>query len=36
VRSQWNPETLAEEPSDGNIIRGIFERANERMRRMQG
>ncbi len=33
-RSQWNPETLAEEPSDGAVIRGIFDRANERMRRM--
>ncbi|MEZ5988882.1 MAG: hypothetical protein R3F30_07120 [Planctomycetota bacterium] len=33
-RSQWNPETLAEERSDGAVIRGIFERANERMRRM--
>ena len=31
-RSQWNPETLAEEPSDGSIIRAIFERENERMR----
>lgn len=35
TRSQWNPETLAEEPSDGEVIRGIFERANERMRRMR-
>lgn len=34
ARSQWNPETLAEEPSDGEVIRGIFDRANERMRRM--
>jgi predicted metal-dependent enzyme (double-stranded beta helix superfamily) len=34
-RSQWNPETLAEEPSDGDVIRGIFERANDRMRRMR-
>lgn len=33
TRSQWNPETLAEEPSDGEVIRGIFERANARMRR---
>ncbi len=31
-RSQWNPETLAEEPSDGAVIREIFERENERMR----
>lgn len=30
-RSQWNPETLEEEPSDGAIIRGIFERENERL-----
>ncbi|MEZ5966767.1 MAG: hypothetical protein R3F56_23210 [Planctomycetota bacterium] len=35
-RTQWNPETLAEEPSDGDVIRAIFERANERMRRMRG
>lgn len=31
-RSQWNPETLAEEASDGAVIQGIFERANARMR----
>jgi hypothetical protein len=31
TRSQWNPETLDEEPSDGAIIRGIFERKNERL-----
>jgi predicted metal-dependent enzyme (double-stranded beta helix superfamily) len=31
-RSQWNPETLVEEPSDGEVIRRIFERANERLR----
>jgi len=31
TRSQWNPETLDEEPSDGAVIRGIFERENERM-----
>ncbi len=30
-RSQWNPETLAEEPSDGAVIRGIFDRENERL-----
>lgn len=35
-RSQWNPETLAEEPSDGEVIRRIFERANRRMQLMQG
>jgi len=30
-RSQWNPETLDEEPSDGAVIRAIFERENERL-----
>jgi predicted metal-dependent enzyme (double-stranded beta helix superfamily) len=30
TRSQWNPETLDEEPSDGDVIRGIFERENQR------
>ena len=35
-RSQWNPETLAEEPSNGDVIRAIFARANERMRRLEG
>jgi predicted metal-dependent enzyme (double-stranded beta helix superfamily) len=34
TRSQWNPETLVEEPSDGDVIRRIFERANERMRKV--
>ena len=34
-RSQWNQETLAEEPSDGAIIRAMFESENERLRRMQ-
>jgi predicted metal-dependent enzyme (double-stranded beta helix superfamily) len=33
TRSQWNPETLKEEPSDGAAIREIFQRENERMRR---
>jgi predicted metal-dependent enzyme (double-stranded beta helix superfamily) len=33
TRTQWNPETLAEEPSDGAVIRRIFERENERMKR---
>jgi predicted metal-dependent enzyme (double-stranded beta helix superfamily) len=32
-RSQWDPETLAEAPSDGESIRGIFRQENERMRR---
>lgn len=31
TRSQWNPETLEEEPSDGAVIRSIFERENERL-----
>ena len=30
-RSQWNPETLEEEPSDGAVIRAIFQRENERL-----
>ena len=33
TRTQWNPETLDEEPSDGAVIRGIFERENERLKR---
>ncbi len=32
-RSQWDAETLAEEPSDGAKIRAIFEGENERLRR---
>lgn len=36
TRSQWNPETRVEEPSDGAVIRTIFERANERMHCMEG
>ena len=32
-RSQWDPETLAEQPSDGDVIKRIFERANERLQR---
>lgn len=31
TRSQWNPETLEEEPSDGDVIRGIFQRENDRL-----
>ena len=34
TRSQWDPETREEQPSDGDVIRGIFERANQRMERM--
>jgi len=30
TRTQWNPETLAEEPSDGAVIRNMFKRENER------
>ena len=30
-RSQWNPETLEEEPSDGAAIRSMFQRENERL-----
>jgi predicted metal-dependent enzyme (double-stranded beta helix superfamily) len=30
-RSQWNPETLDREPSDGSLIRNLFERENERL-----
>jgi len=33
-RSQWDPETLHEEPSNGDVIRNIFKKANEQMRRM--
>ena len=31
TRSQWDAETLEEEPSDGAVIRGIFQRENERL-----
>ena len=31
TRSQWNPETLEEEPSDGARIRQMFQRENERL-----
>lgn len=30
-RTQWDPETLAAEPSDGESIRHMFERENERL-----
>ena len=30
-RSQWDAETLEEQPSDGDIIRAIFESENERL-----
>jgi len=32
ARHQWDPDTLAEEPSDGNVIRAMFARENERYR----
>ena len=31
TRSQWNPETLSEEPSDGAVIRRMFEQENRRL-----
>jgi predicted metal-dependent enzyme (double-stranded beta helix superfamily) len=31
TRSQWNPETLEQEPSDGAKIREMFQRENERL-----
>ncbi len=31
TRTQWNPETLEQEPSDGTVIRGMFRRENERL-----
>lgn len=31
TRSQWNPETLEEEPSDGAKIREVFRRENVRL-----
>ena len=31
-RSQWNPETLKEEPSDGGVIRELFQRENARLK----
>lgn len=36
VRSQWNVETLAEERSDGAVIRAMFEHENARRRRRGG
>lgn len=32
-RSQWNAETLAEEHSDGDVIRAMFVRENARLKR---
>jgi len=31
TRSQWDPETLEEQPSDGAAIRSMFQRENERL-----
>jgi len=31
TRSQWDPETLEEQPSDGVAIRSMFQRENERL-----
>jgi predicted metal-dependent enzyme (double-stranded beta helix superfamily) len=36
VRSQWNPETRKEEVSNGDVIREIFRRENEKLRRQAG
>ena len=36
TRSQWNPETLAREASDGSTIRSMFERENVRSRGCNG
>ena len=35
TRSQWDPDTRQESPSDGAVIRAIFERANERYMRTE-
>ena len=32
-RSMWNAETLAEQPSNGETVRAIFEAENEKLRR---
>ena len=34
-RSQWDPESLEEEPSNGDVIRNIFKKANEQMLKMR-
>jgi len=36
TRSQWDPETLEQEPSNGASIREMFERENERFRDGKG
>ncbi len=30
-RSLWDPETLEEQPSDGDVVAGIFENENRRL-----
>jgi predicted metal-dependent enzyme (double-stranded beta helix superfamily) len=34
-RSQWDPETLNEEPSNGEVIHNIFKKANEQLLKMK-
>ncbi|GAA4300733.1 hypothetical protein [Aestuariibaculum suncheonense] len=34
-RSQWDPETLIEEPSNGDVIKNIFKEANEQLLKMK-
>ncbi|RZV34890.1 MAG: hypothetical protein EX272_11775 [Chromatiales bacterium] len=36
TRSQWDPETLEEQPSDGGRIRRMFQRENERLGLVEG
>lgn len=36
TRSQWDPETLQEEASNGEVIKNIFKEANDDFRRMKG
>ena len=36
TRSQWDPETMEEQPSDGDKIRAIFDRENARYASRQG
>jgi predicted metal-dependent enzyme (double-stranded beta helix superfamily) len=31
TRSQWDPETMLQEPSDGDVIKQMFERENQRL-----
>lgn len=34
-RSQWDPETMVEEPSNGDVIKDIFKKANEQIQRLK-